>query len=203
MKYFLILKLTLFFCIIGISQDCPSFKEHVKNGNIYLQDNDFNKAINEYNLALQYNENPELFFNLSKACYQLNQYKNALASINKAIDINPTDPNFYFFRANIYVDLNYDYSALNDYTACILLDPNNVYAHMQRAFCFSANGFQEEAIRDMAIAIQIDAEDSKAYFIMAKVTGIISNDNPVCLNLSEMVENNNIHAVLVKSTFCL
>ena len=203
MRKIFLLKLSLVFSIILTAQESPSFQEHVKNGDIYLLDNDFSKAISEYNLALQYGENAELFFNLSKACYQLNQYKNALSSIDRAIEIDPADADAYFFRANIYVDLNDDYSALNDYTACILLDPNNVYAYMRRAFSFSAVGQQEEAVRDMAIAIQIDAEDSKAYYSMAKVTGIISDEYQVCMDLSNMVADNNVHAILVQDTFCL
>lgn len=185
----------------GYSQS-PSFQKHLDAANILIMDNDFQGAVSELTEALKYGENSQIYYKLAKSCYELDQYQNSLASLNKCISLDPTHADAYFLRANIHVELNDTYTAINDYTSSIILDPNNIYAYLQRAFTFSEIGFQEEVIRDMAIAIQINETDAKAFYNMAKISGIIQ-EKEVCMVLPDMLAANNTHAELVKNIFCL
>jgi tetratricopeptide (TPR) repeat protein len=67
------------------------------------------------NFDLPYGEQSQLFY------YEMSNYKQALASINRAIKLNPKFFGHYATRASIFNRLDSDISAINDYNKAIQL----------------------------------------------------------------------------------
>ncbi len=69
-----------------------------------------------------------------------------IGDVNKRIDEDPGDPSLYLLRGTLYsIVMNYN-SALTDFSACLLKDPNNKVALFNRA---AARYKMVETIRDM------------------------------------------------------
>lgn len=165
---------------------------------------EYSGAINGYKEYLNYKDNDEVFRLLAQCYFQVDQYDLALEAINQSIKLNPTNDKSFYLRANILFDLGETYTSINDYTASILLNPNDMYSYMQRAFAFASLNMHDEAVRDFAIAIQINAADAKAFFNMANIEGFQNNkEENICVVLPSLAANNNFHAQLVISTFCI
>lgn len=206
MKYLQLIFFQLLFTVSLVAQNDlleDKLNGFIDDAKFHQLNGQYKEAVQKYQTYLSYRDNDEVYLWLSQAYYQLDNYNLASENINKSIELNGTSDLAYFTRANILMDLGDTYSAINDYTASTLLNPNNMYSYMQRAFAFSAVGLHDEAIRDFAIAIQINPIEAKAYYRMAAVDGIYEEGTKVCTLLPMMASTDNLHAELVYRTFCL
>lgn len=88
----------------------PNFdKAHYNLANIYLQEEKYNSAINEYKLAIKYKKDfPYYYYNLGCAYLGIKDYKEAKNSFEKAIKLKPDNADFYYNLALSYKKLNND-----------------------------------------------------------------------------------------------
>ncbi|MCX8169705.1 MAG: tetratricopeptide repeat protein, partial [Candidatus Methanomethyliaceae archaeon] len=72
-------------------------------------------------------DDADIYFNIARIYRQLSSESSevALSNYNKAIEIKPNEPDYYFSRGEFYEALNMQEYALRDYSKAIELKPNN------------------------------------------------------------------------------
>jgi len=86
-------------------------------------------------------------------------YESALENYNKAIELNPTYAEAYFFRGNVYAVIENFEKAIEDCTEAIKLDPKLANAYSIRGICYIKLGKDIEAIADLEEALRLNPND--------------------------------------------
>lgn len=150
------------------------FRGYIFRGRYYqsfaaFDEKNYVHAINDYKKAITLNPKSalghyflgELYYN-NKRFYRLlsvqkppqEDIKNAIASLNKAIQLNPKLVEAYRLRADIYLHLeNYQYS-IKDYDKAIELDPDHGGTYYDRGIANQNLGNYFKAINDFGKAIK-------------------------------------------------
>jgi tetratricopeptide (TPR) repeat protein len=101
--------------------------------------------------------------------YNKGQYQDAVASYNKAIELDPASSELYRRRARAYSKQGKDKLAIADYTQAIALDPNSnsnsnlMLAYVNRGRLYSKQGKHECAIEDYNKAIMLEPTNKVVY----------------------------------------
>ncbi|MCM1264892.1 MAG: tetratricopeptide repeat protein [Candidatus Gastranaerophilales bacterium] len=90
----------------AILTDATFYKAYYNLGNIYLADDKFNMAIEQFKLAVKYNiNNPYTHYNLGCAYLRAGELKKAKYSFIKAVELKNTVPDFHYNLAYVYKKL--------------------------------------------------------------------------------------------------
>ena len=110
---------------------------HFKKGHSYQEKGQWDKAIAEYNKAIELNpEYAEAYYNRGLAHYHKGQYDQAISDYNKAIEINPEYAVVYHNRGSAYIKLDQSDRACDDYQkACDLGDCEGLDWAKQQGLC--------------------------------------------------------------------
>ncbi len=102
-------------------------------------------------------------------CLKQNQYEAAVPFCNQAIELHPTHGGSYALRGFLYIKLNRDAEALNDYTTAIDrgFRRHDIYAR-QAAFLFE-NGNMGEALDACSNALRYNPSDSQALLVRGRI----------------------------------
>jgi len=101
-------------------------KEFYRQGNKFYGQRKYDKAINSYTKAIEYNPNDFGLYNNRGIAYQATgEYEKAIADYNKAAELNPYDDSAYNNRGAAYEDIGNIEQAIADYRKALELDPYN------------------------------------------------------------------------------
>ena len=90
----------------AINTDPKYYKAYYNLANIYLSENRYNMAVNNYNAALKYNKtNPYIFYNLGCAYLKLGKVRNAKNAFIKAVTLKNDIPEVHYNLAYVYKSL--------------------------------------------------------------------------------------------------
>ena len=136
-----------------------------KKGNAYFKEGQINKAISEYDKAIELN--PEFTYAYAQRgyTYQLKkgEFDKAISDYNRAIELNPDVAFFYYFRGNAYyVQEKFD-DAISDYSKAIDLYPEFAVAYQNRGSAYFSDGNYIKAISDYDRAIELKPENAVSY----------------------------------------
>ncbi|WP_299463779.1 tetratricopeptide repeat protein [uncultured Microscilla sp.] len=100
------------------------------------------------------------------------KYKEAIGSMSKAIELG-TDPNYYFTRANLYLQTGQPTKAVEDYNACLDKVGNSAILYSARAYAYVKANQLDKAETDLKKATELDQtlamlQFSRAAYFMAK-----------------------------------
>ncbi len=93
----------------------------------------------------------------------LKSYEKAIDDLNKAIELDPNNSQFYLDRVNRYLSLMSYEKAIDDCNKAIELDPNNAEFYLGRGICYFFLKSYDKAIDDLNKAIEFDPENSIYY----------------------------------------
>lgn len=102
------------------------------------------------NLALAY-------YYRGRAWYSLGGYEQAINDFTNAVVQNPTLHQAYAARGDIWKEKDQFLQAATDYTQAIALMPGNATLHFNRGYALSLAGNHTQALRDFALARELDA----------------------------------------------
>ena len=88
----------------------------------------------------------------------------AYADYSKAVELNPTKPEFLVNRGNASVDLKKIDDAMADYARAIKLDPKYARSYAQRAILHSSQGRVDDGLRDYARSIELEPAYPEPYY---------------------------------------
>lgn len=144
-------------------------KAHFGMGLVYLREGKFREAIRDYeranglNPGLRHSDYADAYINRGNTYYDKGEYDRAIENCDKAIELNPKDPDAYNNRGITYDNKGeYDH-AIEDYDKAIELDPKDPEAYINRGNAYYNKGEYDCAIEDCDKAIELDLNDPDAY----------------------------------------
>ncbi len=144
-------------------------KVYLKRRKVYLKEvinladkaflfNDYEESAYLYSFALAtLPKTSVLFFKKAYSFYFLGQNEKALEGLNKAISIEPSNdkilPDFYYYRACVYVNMKDFEKAELDYKASIDHSPESSVAYFSLCLLYMMIRQPQKAMRYVSIAI--------------------------------------------------
>lgn len=144
-----------------------NFLAYWHRGAAYDNSGNYQKAIEDHNLALKYKPNNNtgiaIYNNRGKSRLQLGDAQRAIEDFNQAISIDQKFVFAYQGRGYAYSQLGNSKKAIEDFTKAIELDPNFAYAYFSRGMnrFYNSNIFRIESA-DRSTILGIWTDDVKA-----------------------------------------
>ncbi|GHU58495.1 hypothetical protein FACS1894133_3350 [Clostridia bacterium] len=164
---FAVLSVILIIVVVILNIGLNANKEissHVKGGYNYYEKGDFDKAIEEYDKAIELKADYAEAYNGRGMSYdELGKYDKAIADYDKAIELDPDYSIAYNNRANTYINLEKYDKAKADCDKAIELKPDYAAAYCNRGIAYRKSGKYDKAIADYDKAIKLDPDYSIAY----------------------------------------
>lgn len=130
---------------------------------------DFTKELDKtyriFNLTTNATKNTvEWYIERSRNLYDKGSYDHAIASLSKAIEIDPYDVTLYNDRGLTYFRKGEYDLAIHDYSKAIELDPKE-QVYVNRAVTYGDKGQYDRAIADCTKAMELEPNDAWPFFI--------------------------------------
>ena len=155
--------------------------EYVDTGCSCLQKNDFEKAIEYFNKAIEINPNYKFaYINRATAYAKLKKYQNAINDYNKVIDLDPHWAEAYQFRSITYYNMNLYDEAISDCNTLIKFNILDAQAYYIRGVVYLMDNVQNLAMKDFVSACIID----KSY-----INKISESTNINLMSLMNLISN--------------
>ena len=166
--------------VIEISTDDYSTSRAINNSaNIYWEQEKWELCIEEYTKAIDIDGSATYYSNRGRVYQIIGKYEKAIADINKSIELDSEDLDFYDYRAEYYIEIGEVILALNDYSTAIGLSPLDPERYTVRADFYASNDVQEYdlALEDYNTSIELDKERSISYFNRGLFYAIMTKKN--------------------------
>ncbi|MBL7893563.1 MAG: tetratricopeptide repeat protein [Bacteroidia bacterium] len=120
-------------------------------------ENEYDRALNDFNIALQMNPGSVKAYTNRANIYGLkNQFDLALSDYSKALQLDSTDTKTFFNRGITYSLMKQFDKAIADYTKVLQKQPDLNSAKQNRAYAYIENGNYEKGIRDLSELIALN-----------------------------------------------
>lgn len=120
--------------------------DHFVNGSIYDQQGDYARAILEYQDALRYDNDPAIYYALSKSYAALGKIDLGIDAAKNAIKLDPKKKEYYFNLADLYLSSGDLSNMINTYKQIISLDSSDYKAWNQLARIYQIYRDYQKAI---------------------------------------------------------
>ncbi len=157
------------------SDDMPSFakksnptdaKTYYQSGNDSYEKNDYEKAIENYNMAILLNPVfSEAYFNRALSYYQLKNFEKSVDDYTKSAELDPQNPIIYNNRGDAYYRKQDFQTAIKDYDKAIQQNPNYLKAFYNRGLSYASLEEYEKAVEDFTKVIELKADFAEAYHL--------------------------------------
>jgi len=122
----------------------------------------YNDAYNDFTKIISIKATDMTYANRGFALYKLNRNDEALADLNKSIEMNPHVANTYNSRGLVLKELKKYEEAYRDYSKVIQLKPDFILAYNNRAIALIELKRIDEAVNDLRQAIAIKPDYAEA-----------------------------------------
>jgi len=147
-----------------IAQDPAIDTLHFYSGNAYYYEGELDKAITNYNRALQFNrELIEAYNNRGITYSDKGELDLAIADYNLALPIDSEYVSAYNNRGIVYRKKGELDLAIADYNQALNINPESAFAYNNRGNAYSDKGELDLAIADFNQALQFNREYAEAY----------------------------------------
>ena len=127
--------------------------------------------------------------------YNAGNYQGAVADYTKAIEINPSDADLYYYRGGAKEDLKDYQGAIADYTKAIEINPSDADWYSFRGFAKSQLEDYKGAIDDYTKAIEIDPLDQYFYIGRAANKVFLGDPQGSCSDLRKAADLGHTYAI--------
>ncbi|MEW6748590.1 MAG: AAA family ATPase [Candidatus Micrarchaeota archaeon] len=141
-------------------------KTYYQSGNDYYEKNDFDRAIENYNMAILLSPVfSEAYFNRALSYYQLKNFDKSIADYTKSMELDPQNPIIYNNRGDAFYRKQDFQSAVKDYDKAISLNPNYLKAFYNRGLSYASIEEYEKAVEDFTKVVKIKPDFAEAYHL--------------------------------------
>jgi len=139
---------------------------YYKIANDYYEKGDYEKAIENYNMAILLNPLfSEAYFNRALSYYQLKNYDKSIADYTEAAELDPKNPIIFNNKGDAFYRKQDYTSAIKDYDKAIMLNPNYLKAYYNRALSYASLEDYEKAVEDFTKVVQLKPDFAEAYHL--------------------------------------
>ncbi len=153
---------------LSAAKTSPSSPQNHNNlGDLYTRQKNYQKAIEEFNKAIQLNPNyADAYHNLANTFLQSGQPEKAIASYQKSLEINPTIWQSHLALGAIYFDQKDYQQAKSHILEAISIKPNNPDLYSNLGLIYLKIGDYEKAVSSLNKALEIDPNNNRAKDIL-------------------------------------
>lgn len=175
---------------------------YVQRGELYFQSHDFDKAIDDFKMALQLDDSfYKAYFWRGMALARNGQIEEGINDLTKYIQHNPGDSRAYTKRGVRYIWAGKLDKAQKDLLMAIKLDKTNSEAHDDLGVIYAQQKKFDSALKHFSFAIQYDPTYQKAHHNQAMA--FILTNNPqralLAINKSLVLDSNSRNSLMLKS----
>ncbi|HEY8561074.1 MAG TPA: TonB family protein [Pyrinomonadaceae bacterium] len=116
--------------------------------------------------------------NRANANFVIGEYDSAITDYNKAIELNPKEPDVFFSRGLAYFNKQSYTPAIADFDKVIELDPKEAMAYFKRGNALEKTGSFERALTDYRKAVELDPENEPAKAALQKLQAALPKPAP-------------------------
>ena len=163
--------------------------------NVAIDHNRFNQAMADLTRIKSEHlyDSPSVDYNLAKCCLELARYDEAIAHVDKALNADPLEPEFYIVKslAEYYVgDGGRAEAAMEALDRCSLSFPQYVPMLMAKAALLSNQGKDKEALGYLNAAVANEPGNAEALYSRALVLKRLGMDLLANRDLNTIVQQN-------------
>ena len=137
---------------------------YYEKGNTYYEQGDYDRAIENYNMAVVLNSQfLECYFNRALCYYNKKNYDKAIEDYTKAANIDADNPLIYNNRGDAYYRKQDFEKAIADYNKAISLNPEYLKAYYNRGLAYASMQDYESGVENFTKVIELDANFAEAY----------------------------------------
>lgn len=141
-------------------------RTYYHRGNAYYEKGDYDRAIENYNMAIVLNPNfSEAYFNRGLAYYNKKEFDKAIADYTRSAELDPRNAVIYNNRGDAhYRKQDFD-KAILDYDKAISLNPRYLKAYYNRGLAYACQQDYERAVEDFDKVIELNPNFAEAWHI--------------------------------------
>ena len=146
---------TLIIAGCAMAERQKTAEEHYDSGIAYHRAGEHQKAIEEYNKAIELDpEFVKAYATRGVAYYHLGKHQRTIEDCTKAIELDPEFGRAYAIRGTGCYKLGEHQLAIKDYEKAIELNPERARSYYNLACCYSLQGDKDKAIEYLRQAIE-------------------------------------------------
>lgn len=151
---------------------------HFARGRIYMRKNDFKNAVACFKQGLALNsKGTNNYLDLAYSYGGLHNYKDAVAAVQSAIDLQPTNASLRAWHGFYLQCAGQLVQAEKDYEQALSMDPKNPDAHFWRGGLFEGKGDQSAAIQDYEATLASNPNNEDAKKRLAALTKVVRHSS--------------------------
>jgi tetratricopeptide (TPR) repeat protein len=175
---------------------------YVKRGQIYFQLHEFDKAIDDFNIALSIdNSLQQAYFERGMALARNGQVAAGIKDLTHFIKYNPNSSLAYTKRGVRYIWAGKLADAKKDLLQALKLDNRNSEAHDDLGVIYAQQKEFDKAIKHFSFAIQYDPSYQKAYHNLAMAYVLTNHPQKALISINKalLLDNDSRNSLMLKS----
>jgi len=179
---------------------------YIKRGKLFFLLHDFEKAINDFNIALSIDDSlQQAYFERGMALARNGKIEEGIVDLSHFIKSNPNSSLAYTKRGVRYIWAGKLELAKKDLIRAIKLDNKNSEAHDDLGVIYAQNKEYDDAIKHFSLAIQYDPSYQKAYHNLALAYILTNKPNQalISVNKSLLLDERSRNSLMLKSEILL
>ncbi|MCD6279358.1 tetratricopeptide repeat protein [Candidatus Micrarchaeota archaeon] len=144
----------------------PDAQTYYHRGNTYFEKGNYEKAIENYNMAIILNPHfSEAYFSRALSYYYLKNYDRAITDYSKSLELDPSNPVIYNNLGDAYYrKQNFD-RAIENYDKAIELNNKYLKAYYNRGLAYACKEDFDTAIENFDKVIKLNPNFAEAYHV--------------------------------------
>ncbi len=150
--------------LLSVPKKYEGFDLSIAKGRAYMRANKMKDAIANFKqgFSVDSKKDPDAYMDEAYCYGVLKDYKNALAAVQAAMDINPTNGQYVASHGFYNQLLGNTVTAAQEFEKALSLDPKNADAHFWRGGVFEQKGDKSAAIQDYEAALAANPDYAEA-----------------------------------------
>lgn len=141
-------------------------RTYYHKGNQLFEKGEYDKAIENYNMAIILNPTfSEAYFNRGLCYYNLKKFEKSIEDYSKSAELDPKNPVIYNNRGDAYYRKQDFANAIVDYDKALGLNKKYLKAFYNRGLAYACLQDYEKAVADFNDVIKINPDFAEAYHI--------------------------------------
>ncbi len=161
-------------------------------GDIYRNDNQYERAIDYYKQSNEISPIDQACYYIAMAYKELGDYQNALAYIDEALEMDPSDGNYMTLKADIFYNNGQNEEAIRAVGDFIDAYPDHYFGYYQRGWYRDMSGDSKGALEDYDMSIALEPSNAFTYICRGRLNVQQGNQEKAKNDLEKAIELDSI-----------